>query len=176
MDQSFIDKYKIVFSAVQFIHLNIDYPSISSGMLVEMIQLLPNLDSLKISSLQLTQPDCSGVDLAEMSVLTSVNNKTTKVCHENTTDIDQVDFLLFRCLCMQHFQIHVSKTMDLDALLRLILTKTVTVVPQLRSLCLCVPNAHDGITHRLQNMIESERLLSNYWIKRSGDKIVLKWS
>ena len=175
MDQSFIDKYKIVFSAVQFIHLNIDYPSISSEMFVKIVQLLPNLDSLKISSLQLTLPDSCGVNLAEMCLLTSINNKITKVCHENTTDMGQVEFLLVLCLCMQHFQIHVSKTMDLDALLRLILIKTVTSVPQLRSLCLCIPDPHDGITRQLQNTIESERLLSNHLIKRSGDKIVLKW-
>jgi hypothetical protein len=145
-------------------------------MLVKMIQLLPNLDSLKVSSLQRTRPDCSSDNLAKMRFPTPTNNKITKVCHENTADIGQVDFLLFLCLCMQHFQIHVSETMDLDSLLRLILIKAGTSVRQLRSLCLCVPNASEVITHQLQNLIESETLLFNYMIKRSGNNILLKWN
>ncbi len=145
-------------------------------MLVKMIQLLPNLDSLKLSSLQLNQPDFFGDKLAEMPFPTPINNKITKVCHENTTDIGQVDFLLSLCLCMQHFQIHVSETMDLDSLLQLIIIKAGTSVPQLRSLCLCIPNASDSITHQLQNLIESKTLLFNYMIKRSGNNILLKWN
>lgn len=57
IDQSLIDKYKIVFNAVQFIHLDFNCEKISKEMLVTMIQLLPNLDSLKVSSLQVTQQD-----------------------------------------------------------------------------------------------------------------------
>jgi hypothetical protein len=176
IDQPFIDKYKTVFDAVQFTHLNIDYLMISNEMLVKMIQLLPNLDSLKLSSLQLNQPDCSSDNLVEMCFRTPINNKITKVCHENTTHLSQVDFLLSLCLCMQHFQIHVSETMDLDSLLQLIIIKAGTSVPQLRSLCLCIPNASDGITHQLESLIESERLLSQYLIKRSGNNILLKWN
>jgi hypothetical protein len=176
IDQPFIDKYKTVFDAVQFTDLNIDYPRISDETLIKILQLLPNLDSLKLSSLQLAQPDCSDDNLAEMRFPTTIHNKITKVCHENTTDMGQVVFLLSLCRCMQHFQIDVSKSMDLDALLRIILIKAGTFVLQLRSLCLCIPNASEDIIHQLKNLIESERLLFNYMIKRSGNNILFKWN
>ena len=167
MDSSFIAEYKVVFDTVRFTHLNIISPTLSNGMLVKIIQLLPNLDSLKISSLQL--------DSIAMSLCTVINNKITKVCHVNTTDTEQISFLLYLCICVQHFQIHVSTTIDLNVLLRLILTKTKAFVPRLRSLCLWIPIASDDTIRQLQDLIESERLLSNYLIKRSGDSINLKW-
>jgi hypothetical protein len=176
IDQPFIDKYKVIFDTLQFTHLTIDYPTISDEMLVKMVQLLRNLDSLKLSSLQLTRPDCSCGNVANMYFPTSINSKITKVYLKEITDMEQVNFLLFLCHYVEHFQVHVSRTMDLDMLLRLILIKISTDVPQLRSLCLCVPNAHEGIIHQLENLVESERLLSNYMIKRSGNNVLLKWN
>ena len=175
IDQLFIDKYRVVFDAVPFTHLNIDYPTISKDMLVKMIHLLPNLHSLKLSSLRLIQSSRVELNLTKMRSPPYIDNKITKVCHENTTDREQVDYLLHLCLSMEHFQVHVSETIDLNCLLRLILTKVGTVVPRLRSLCLCVPNASEVITHQLRNLIESEGLLLNYVIKRSGNHIHLQW-
>ncbi|CAF0759532.1 unnamed protein product [Adineta steineri] len=123
MDQPFFDLYKIVLDAVQFTVLDIDYPRISNEILVKLIPLLPNLDSLKLSSLKLTQLDSSCYNHAEMSFLSSINNKITKVCHENIIDMREVDFLLNLCLYIQHFQVHVSQIMDLNVLLRRILIK-----------------------------------------------------
>ena len=175
IDQRFFDTYKIFFTATPFTHLDIDYPTISKEMLVKIIQLLPYLASLKVSSLQFTQRDSSGGNLVEMCGLISANNKITKVCHKNTTDLKQVDFLLHLCRSMEHFQIHLSRTINLDSFLRHILHKASTFVPPLRSLCLCIPNANEITIHQLQNRIESESLLSNYMIKRCGDYIYLQW-
>ena len=172
IDQPFFDKYKTVFVAVPFIHLNIDYLTILNEMLVKIIQILPNLVSLKVSSLQVHQPGSSDV---KMCGLPSTNNKITKVCHKNTTDMKQVDFLLHLCRCMEHFQMDLSQTIDLNLLLQHILRKVDTCVPQLRSLCLGLPNASEITTHQVKNHIDSESLLSNYAIKRCGDYIHLQW-
>jgi hypothetical protein len=92
------------------------------------------------------------------------------------TDMGQGDFLLYLRHCVQHYQVHVPQTIDLDKLLRLILIKAGTFVPQLRSLCLFIPNASEDITHQLQNLIESQRLLCQHLIKHSGNHILLKWN
>ena len=175
IDQPFFDKYKIVFGAVPFTHLNIDYPTISKEMLVKIINLLPHLDSLKVSSLEFTQPDSFCGNRVEMYGLISVNNKITKVCLEKITDMEQLSFVFRLCRCVEHFQIHVPPNTDLTFFLHHIVRKVGIFVPRLRSLCLHIPNACEITTHELQHQIESEGLLSKYMIKRCGDYIHLQW-
>ncbi|CAF1476533.1 unnamed protein product, partial [Adineta steineri] len=50
-NQTFIDDFKSLFVAIQFTHLNINCEKVPIEMLIRIIQLLPNLNSLKISSL-----------------------------------------------------------------------------------------------------------------------------
>lgn len=175
MDQSFFNKYKPIFVAVPFTDLEIDHPTISTEMLGKIIQLLPNLDSLEISSLQIRPPLNSNVNLIKMYHLISTNSKITKVYGRNITGVKQVHFLLDLCPRMEHFQIHLSQTINLDLFLRYILCQAGTLAPQLRSLCFCIPNASEMTTHRLQDQIDSKKLLSNYTIKRSGDYVHLQW-
>jgi hypothetical protein len=175
-NQTFIDKFKFIFVSVQFTRLNIDCTKISIGTLVKIIQLLPNLDSLKLSSLPHIEPGWLFDNDADVRFLTSINNKITKVNLEKVINIEQVHFLLYLCLCIQYFQMDVSENMDLEMLGRFILRNTSTYVPQLRSLCLCVPNASEEIVHKLHKLIDTEKLLSNYTIKRICNKIFLKWT
>lgn len=166
IDQAFIDKYTTVFVAVPFIHLNIHYLTISEEMLLKIMHQLPNLVSLKISSLQVHPPGSPS----------STKNKITKVYHKNTTAMEQLYFLLNHCSRMEHFQIDLSPTIDLNSVIRHIFRKDSTCAPELRSVCLCVPNASEITTHQIQNCIESENLVSNYMIKRCGDYIHLHWN
>jgi hypothetical protein len=64
--------------------------------------------------------------------------------------------------------------MNLEILLRFILMKTSTYVPHLYSLCLNILNADEEIVYQLQMIIEPEKLLGNYMIKRIGNHILLK--
>ncbi len=175
-NQSFIDKFKSIFVTVQFTRLNIDCKNISTGMLVRIIQLLPNLDSLKVSSLPRIESDWLFDNDVEIRFLTSINNKITKVNLEKTIDIEQVHFLLYLCLCIQYFQVNVPENMDLEMLVRFILIKADTYIPQIRTLCFCISNANEEIVHQLRKLIDTENLLSTYMIKRIGDNILLKWN
>ncbi len=53
--------------------------------------------------------------------------------------------------------------------------KPLTHIPQLHSLLFNVRNGRDEIVDELQQMIDSEKLLSDYIIKRSSDDISLRW-
>jgi hypothetical protein len=176
INQTFIDTFKVVFDTVQFTHLNINNKEIHPGILSKIIQLLPNLVSLKVSSVQLTHPNCLGDNFNEFLLPTSITNKITFVYLENTADMGQVDFLLALCRCVQHFQVHVPKTLYLDMFLRFIFIKSKTLVHRLRSLCLCIPHINEDIIHHIQNLIELEKVLSNCMIKHRGNNIHLTWN
>lgn len=148
----------------------------STEVLIQIIKSSPNLDSLKVSSLKIIQPVCSNVNLTDIYLLPSTNNKITKVCLENTTNMEQVDFLFYLCLGVQHFQAHVPEDMDLDLFLPSIFIKSNTSVPWLKSLCLQIPHINDDIIRHIQNLIKDKTLLSNYVIKRSGKYVLLKWN
>jgi hypothetical protein len=175
IDEQFIDKVKPILYAVQFTHLNINVKEISTEILVQIVKLLPNLDSLKVSSLKIIQPVCSNIDLTDIHLLSSMSNKITKVCLENTNDMEQVDFLFYLCLGVQHLQVHVLEDMDLDMFLSSIFIKAHTSVPWLKSLCLRVTHINDDIIPHIQDIIKAKSLFSNYMIKRSGNHIFLKW-
>ncbi len=99
--QTFIDMFKSTFVAVQFTHLNINCKDISIGMLVNIIHLLPNLDSLKISSLPSIQSGWLFDGGLKNLYLTSINNKITKVNLEKMIHIEQIHFLLYLCICIR---------------------------------------------------------------------------
>ena len=176
IDEQFIDRIKPVLYAVQFTHLNINVKEISTAILVQIIKLLPNLDSLKVSSLKMIQPTCSNVDFIDMYLHSLMSNKITKVCLENTTNMEQVDFLFYLCRGVQHFQVHVPEDMDLDMFLLSIVIKAATFVPWLKSLCLRIPHINDDIIRHIQNLIQEKTLLSSYILKRSGNRIFLQWN
>jgi hypothetical protein len=171
---SLLDKLKSRFLGVQFTRLIINCENISIELLVNIIHLLPSLVSLKVSSLPLIKPVCLLDDDAEMRFLTSINNKIAKVNLEKIMNIEQVHFILYLCLRVQYFQVDIPEDMDLSMLLRFILLKASTYVPYLNTLCLSLSNADNEIVSRLQLIIESEKLSSNYMIKRIGNHILLK--
>lgn len=83
-DQSFLDKYRIVFTAALFTHLNIDHSGMSEEIFLKIMQLLPNLDTLRVSCLETYRRNSS-------------NSRITKVYHASTFDLEQIDFLLHLC-------------------------------------------------------------------------------
>ena len=176
IDEQFIERIKPVLYAVQFTHLNINGKEISTEILVQIVKLLPNLDSLNISSLKMIHPVCSNVDFTDSYLLSSISKKITKVCLENTTNMEQVDFLFYLCRGVQHFQVHVPEDKDLDMILSSIFIQINTSVPWLKSLCLRIPHINDGIMRHIQNPTKEKTSLSDYMLKRSCNHIFLKWN
>ncbi|UJR11599.1 hypothetical protein I4U23_015781 [Adineta vaga] len=175
VDQIFIEEFNAVCDAIHFTHLNIECDEISNEILLNIVQLLPNLESLKVSSKRINEIDRSFTIVKSMYFLTSTNNKITKVYLAKTIYLTQVNFLLNLCLSMQHFQVDVPEDMNLDRLVQFILFKVTTIIAKLRSLCLCIPKAGEHTICQIRNRIESKNLLSNCRIMRSGENILVTW-
>ena len=124
-------------------------------------------------SLPIQQLNNLSTEDAESLRLVSINNKITKIWQ--SMNIELTHFLIKLCPRMEHFEVHWIKDTDLLELVRFILMKCTTHIPHLQSLRLNVRNERDEIIDDLQNIIDSEKLLTNYTIKRWGNDITLQW-
>ncbi|CAF4992890.1 unnamed protein product [Rotaria sp. Silwood1] len=173
-DQLFMNKFKSTFLSVPFTRLKISCEAIPIGMFVRIIHLLSNLDSLKVSSLSCIESDWLVKSDGETSFSTSINSKITNVNLDEMINLEQVHFLLHLCPCIQYFQVNISKHMNLKMLVRFILIQASTYNFDLRFLCLSIQNANEDMVRKLQKLIDTEKLLSNYMIKCIGNHILLK--
>ena len=173
--QSIIDQINPIFSVIRFTRMHINCNEMFTGTLIKLVQLLPNLDSLKLSSFPFLQLSCLSAENTQKLLLVSTANKITKMSFEGMHDFEQVYFVLFLCLRIQYLEVRCTKYTNLDILLRFILMKNCNFIPYLSSLCLYVPNADDKLVYKLQKFTDFEKLLNEYTIKRFGDNIQLHW-
>jgi hypothetical protein len=76
---------------------------------------------------------------------------------------------------MEHFQVCGVEDKDLIKIVSLILKKTMTNIPHLRTLQINLWSINDGTVEKLKNMVHSEKLLSNYTIKYTDTYFFLEW-
>jgi hypothetical protein len=163
-----------VITELQITHLIIECPNIFIGVLIELLLLLPNLDSLKVYSLSLLKPRC--LLKAEVAILRLilVNNNITKVNLERINELAEVQFLIDLCPRMQYFEVNCSNEIDFKLLVRFILMKTNRCISHLRTLCLSNKEANDEMIKGLQVMINFEQLLHDYTITFIDKKIYIQ--
>jgi hypothetical protein len=90
-------------------------------------------------------------------------------------NIELTQFLVRLCPRVEHYEVSWIIDTNLPELVRFILMKSITHISHLRSLRFNVRNGRDEIVDELQNIINSEKRLTDYIIKRSGNDIVVKW-
>ncbi|CAF1511477.1 unnamed protein product [Adineta steineri] len=111
-----------------------------------------------------------------MFLLISKTNKITKVYLENMTGIEQVDILIKLCPRMNYLQINNINDMEVELFLKEILSIQMEDIDNcLCSLCFRIPLLDDQMMETLEEMIDHEKLLINYTIKRVCDNIYLHW-
>jgi hypothetical protein len=163
-----------VFTVLQINHLIIECHDIFIGTLIEILRLLPNLDSLKVYSLALVKRRCLSVPEVETFRLVSKNNKITKVNLERINELAEIEFLIDLCPSMEYFEVYCSDEIDLKLFVRFILMKTNRCIPNLCTLCLSITEENDTMVKTLQEMINLEALLDDYTITRIYDKIYIQ--
>jgi hypothetical protein len=109
------------FNGIQFTHLNIHCNYISISMLIEIVHLLLNLNSLKILSLPICQLTHLSVNDSINHLLVSTKNKITKVKLDKLTDMKQIHFLINLCPHMQYFELGCMTNMNLETLIQFVL-------------------------------------------------------
>jgi hypothetical protein len=181
-DPSYIDDMQPCFNAIPFTHLNIDCNGIPISVLIEIIRLLSNLNSLKISSLPLVQLHSLSTEDTEILLLVSITNKITKVKLDKMSGMEQIHFLMNLCPRMQYLEIEYTTKIDLENILGFISMNNIIRIPYLCCLCLCVPNANEKIIETLVKIIDFERLFNidnkifrDYVVQRIQNKIFLNW-
>jgi hypothetical protein len=180
--QLFIDTMKPCFGSVQFTHLNIDGDKLLIGMLIEIIRLLPNLNSLEVSSLPLVQLNGLSPEDTEMILLVSTTCKITKLKLDKMNEMEQLHFLMNLCPRMQYLEVGCTTENDLEKIVGCISLNNIIRIPYLCCLCLCVPNANEKMIENLNKIIDFERLFDidnqafrDYTIRRRQKKIYLNW-
>ncbi|CAF1540473.1 unnamed protein product [Adineta ricciae] len=151
-------------------YLEIDYITIEK--LIQILNLLPKLIALKISSLSTTQAKSLSNDELEILKKISKENQITKIYLEQMNHIEEICFLLTYCPQMTYLKIGTIGSLDIDLFLRIILLK-ISDHP-LQFLSFAMPLADDETVKQLQTMIDFEKLLFDYTISRHMTDIILK--
>jgi hypothetical protein len=141
------------------------------GTFIKLLNQLPNLVSLKLSSSLLFLNE--NFDINDEDQL-RINNKITKVWLWK--EMKHVTTLIELCPLMEHFEVNGVKDSELISLVHFILTKTKTHILHLHSLRLYTYNADDRMVVELQKMIDREHLLFDYMIQHSDNVIALQWN
>ena len=158
-------------------HLEI-YKQVPIDTLIEILTSLLTPNSILISSLLLSShPICLSDQTSKVLSFLTNTNRIARVCLEEMTRIEEVYFLMDLCTHMTYLKVNYINHMDIELFVRLILMKMMTNNNhQLRLLAFRVAAADDEMIQKLDNMINSEKLLLNYTIKRIDDNIYLQWT
>ncbi|CAF3120338.1 unnamed protein product [Rotaria sp. Silwood2] len=173
-DENLFDMIRPVLAMIQITYLNITPREIFIGTLIDLVRCLPNLDSLVISSLAMTQPRYLSIEETRHFRLLSNNNKIIKVNLKQMSDIAQVQFLLDLCSQMKYFEIGSTNDVSLENVIRFILMKNIKNTCNLHLLCLKIPQANMNMVDRLKSIIDFEQLSHNYRIQQIDTEIHLR--
>jgi hypothetical protein len=169
----FIGKMNSSCVAVRFTHLNINCNGMSIGTLIEIIRLLPNLDSLKISSLTNLQLNALSVEDTKKHLFVSAMNKITKVKLDKFTEEKHIQLLINFCPRIQYLEVDCVSNTNLGMFMKYILVNQMVHIPNLCSVCVNIPNASETMIQDLAMTIKLKTLVDNYTIQRIGDMIFL---
>ncbi|CAF5146080.1 unnamed protein product, partial [Rotaria sp. Silwood1] len=160
---------KRILNKVQIYHLDIQQ-QISIDRLMQIIHLLPDLITLKINSLTFYRSYFN----KELPTTCSIEHasKIKKVYIEKTETIEEIYFFLNVCLYMEFLNVECIHSMSIELFLRDILNK---INKDLRLLCIYVSKADDNMIKRLKEMIDNQKILSNYTIHHELGNIYLQW-
>jgi hypothetical protein len=169
---SMIDKLNPMLIALQINSLYVCFYEVPISTFLTLIHLLPNLDLLRVTCLRQLELSKLSTEDTESLRLVSNSNKITKVWLPR--EFEYVEFLIGLCPRIEYLKVTWMMETDLERLVRFVLMKTVTCIPHLHSLLLDVRNGNDEMIHKLQKMIDFEKLRTDFTIKHSGDGIILQ--
>ena len=156
-----------VLTISQIYHLEIAEEKIFIGLLIQIIDCLPLLDSIKIHSLSLYGSRNLTEKEIEIFSLIEGTSIITKVYLQNMIEFYDIHFLMALCPYMAFLKIGFINNMNIEVFLHYILKKiNYQSNDYLRLLCVHVPTVDDQMIKKLEKMINDEKLLVNYSIKR----------
>jgi len=171
----FIKNINRIFQIVRITCLNIDLCHSSGDLLIDFINRLPYLNSLSVSCLPLLELNIS-TDESSKFYFVSNNNNIKKVNLEKMVAFEQIQFFIDLCPHIEYLQVGCTSNFNCEMFKRFVLMKNNTKkIFKLYLLCLYISTADEKMIEKFQTMIDMERLISNYSIKRVLDKIYFQW-
>ncbi|CAF0819100.1 unnamed protein product [Adineta steineri] len=170
-----IKKLKSALEAIQFTHLNIDDDTMSINMLLGILHLLPNIESLKLSSIPIVKLESLFIEHTKNHLSVLAINKITKVKLGQVTEEQEIEFFINLCPHIEYLEVGCMSYTDVPSLMKFILMNRMTRIPNLCHLCFNFRMADENLVRTLANIMDSETVNDNYTIQRSGNKISVHW-
>ncbi|CAF5118277.1 unnamed protein product, partial [Rotaria sp. Silwood1] len=166
-----------ILTITQIYYLEILEKKLSIPVLIQIINLLPNITTLKIHSLSTDKT--TELTLNELLILCSMK-RTGQITKDYLEKIDDVhkelDFLFTLCPYMEYFKVGCTNTTDVQSFLCTIFKEiNRNNNHHLRLLCFHVPTGDDRIVKNIEKMIKCDKLLPHFTIKRILDSVYLQW-
>jgi hypothetical protein len=159
-------------------YLDIDCSKVPLLACIKLIRLLSELNSLRISSLSLTEIKRLSAENSKILHGVAYSNKIIKVnLDKMSDDFGEIQFLITLCPSMEYLETSFINGTSLILFIQFILTKqNNNCITHLSTLCLNVQNGNNEMVTDIYNMIEVKKQLYNYIIKRIGNQIYLHWN
>ncbi len=156
--------------------MEIPNEEIFNGALIQIVDLLSELQTLKIHSLSLEEPRDLCEEEVDILLSREDTNKITKVYLEIMMDMADIYFLMVLCPQINYLKVGFINNIDVESFVRKILNKINHEQNQyLRLLCFRVEAADDQTIKNLEKIIDDEKLLVDYSMKRVRENIYLQW-
>ena len=171
----FINQYiNHALTVTQIYHLEIQ-TQISVSKLIEILHVLPEVSSLKISTLCVSRIGYLLKEDRDFPSFLSTKTQIRKIYLEKIATMEEIFMLNLICSHINHLQINCNDYMHAELLVRIILSE-IRMKPDhsLRLLCFSVPSANDHMVKKLEKMIVVLDLLVDFMIKRIMNNIYLK--
>ncbi|CAF3514370.1 unnamed protein product, partial [Adineta steineri] len=155
----FINKLKSTFEAIQFTHLSIEYDSMCIHMLLDILSSLPNIESLKLSSLPTFSTESLPIEDTENYLSVLATNKITKVKLAQVTEADEeeIEFFINLCPHIEYLEVDCWSDTDVSSLIKFIMNRMI----RMPNLCFIIPTADENMVRTLAMAIDSETINDN---------------
>jgi len=164
-----------VLTMAHIYHLEISYEETDFGTLTNIIHCLPQVRTLKIYSLLLSKPRELFID-EQRIFLASKEHKIRIVCLEKMIEMREVYYLMKLCPRMKYLRVNCINDIEVEVFVQDILYHIKKNCHKyLRLLCVRISQADGKIIKRLEEMIDSKKLLDQFKIERDFDRIYLQW-
>ena len=161
---------RTISSSIRITHLDVDCTRISLLMALQLLPLLPDLDSLTIhlSYSPTIENESSSLEISE--------NHLANLTIDFINDIDQVTFIIDFLPQIKCLALNCSNDINPAVLVQAILAKVISGrTPQLNSLCLWLGEVSDELLNNFHRTMSEMNIFSNSAIRRLGDRIYFQW-
>ncbi|CAF4496999.1 unnamed protein product [Rotaria sp. Silwood2] len=176
--QDLIDTTLNLFKNIHITRLDVDCKKLSYTKFIQLLYMLPNLNSLGILSVSSFEVNFLSQQQIESILLWSKTNQIKKLIVESfidENDFKKIQFFINLAPQIEYLQVKCESNFNIESIVRYILLQTIDEFLNFNLFCLCVRIANDIMIKQLENMINQEKLIHDYKITRSTDRIYLQW-